>query len=193
MTKPSKEIKQARKEKLLEPSNQTLYRFFNANNELLYVGITNNPFNRFSGHSKDKEWFKEITHSTMEHYPNRLAVDKAETIAIRSEKPKYNKANVDGFERSPDHMKKIRFWKIENHNLLMGIVSNWSKMYDLGKDIQRDSWIVIHSINQAKSLGHKCATCDSILTNKVFVQHFNRQTKQHNKEKELRSLISFNK
>lgn len=189
MTKPSKEVKQARKEKLLEPSNQTLYRFFNAQHELLYVGITNNPFNRFSGHSKDKDWFKEIAYSTFEHYPNRLAVDKAETLAIRAEKPKYNKAKVVGFERSPDHMKKIRFGKIENHNLLMGIVVNWSKIYKLGKDIQQDSWIVIHAINQAKSLGHKCDTCDAILTNKVFVQHFNRQTRLLAKQKEFRNLV----
>jgi predicted GIY-YIG superfamily endonuclease len=108
MTKPSKEVKQARKEKLLEPSNQTLYRFFNAKNELLYVGITNNPFNRFSGHSKDKEWFKEITHSTLEHYPNRLAVDRAETMAIKSEKPKYNRAKNPDYESAVDHYRSLK-------------------------------------------------------------------------------------
>jgi predicted GIY-YIG superfamily endonuclease len=192
MSKPSKETKEARKLKLLEPSNQTLYRFFNAKNELLYVGITNNPFNRFSGHSKDKEWFKEITYSTFEHYPNRLSVDRAETKAIQTENPKYNKAKVKGWERSPDHMRKIRMRKIENHDLLMGIIFNWSKLYNFGKDIQRDSWIVIHSINHAKTLGHRCEICDAILINKAFVQHYNRQTNQDKKQKEMTNLLISN-
>jgi predicted GIY-YIG superfamily endonuclease len=172
MTKPSKEIKQARKEKLLEPSNQTLYRFFNANNELLYVGITNNPFNRFSGHSKDKEWFKEITHSTMEHYPNRLAVDRAETMAIKSEKPKYNRAKVDGFEKAQDHFKKIRYGRIDNHDMLMGIViTNSANCKFLNLSVARDAYYIVNAIKHAKTLGHKCSACDSILKDKRYVQY----------------------
>lgn len=172
MTKPSKEIKAARKEKLLEPSNQTLYRFFNSNNELLYVGITNNPFNRFSGHSKDKNWFSEIAYSTFEHYPNRLAVDKAETAAIKAEKPKYNKAKVDGFEKAQDHFKKIRYGRIEKHEILMGIVitnSNYGKVLNLS--IERDAYIIVNAIKHAKTFGHKCSACDSILQDKRYVQY----------------------
>lgn len=174
MTKPSKEVKQARKEKLLEPSNQTLYRFFNAQHELLYVGITNNPFNRFSGHSKDKDWFKEIAYSTFEHYPNRLAVDKAETRAIKSEKPKYNKAKTDGWERSPDHMRKIRMVKIKDHDMILGIMSPWIQAKGIGKDLEQDCFVVLNAIKHAKTLGHKCAICDQILIHKQFVQHYNR-------------------
>jgi predicted GIY-YIG superfamily endonuclease len=178
MTKPSKETKQARKEKLLEPSNQTLYRFYNQANELLYVGITNNPFNRFSGHSKDKEWFKEISHSTFEHYPNRLLVDKAETAAIKLEKPKYNKAKTDGWERSPDHMRKLRLLKeLPKHEMLYGIIFTNAAALGFGKNIETDCWNVINSIRHAKTLGHKCSICDQILTNKVFMQYFNQYKK----------------
>lgn len=172
MSKPSKQIKQARKEKLLEPSNQTLYRFFNANNELLYVGITNNPFNRFSGHSKDKDWFKEIAYSTFEHYPNRLSVDKAETLAIKSEKPKYNKAKVDGFEKAQDHFKKIRYGRIDKHEMLLGIMYTQSAHGEwLNESMVADSWIIVNAIKLAKSLGHKCSACDSILQDDRYVRY----------------------
>jgi len=172
MSKPSKETREARKLKLLEPSNQTLYRFFNANHELLYVGITNNPFNRFSGHSKDKNWFSEIAYSTFEHYPNRLAVDKAETAAIKSEKPKYNKAKVDGFEKAQDHFKKIRYGRIEKHDMVLGIMVTQSAYGKwLNESMSADSWIIINAIKQAKTLGHKCSACDSILIDDRFVRY----------------------
>ncbi len=172
MSKPSKETKEARKLKLLEPSNQTLYRFFNANHELLYVGITNNPFNRFSGHSKDKNWFNEIAYSTFEHYPNRLAVDKAETAAIKAEKPKYNKAKVDGFEKAQDHFKKIRYGRIDKHEMLLGIMVYQSAYGEwLNESMAADSWIIINAIKHAKTLGHKCSACDSILSDDRFVRY----------------------
>lgn len=172
MSKPSKETKEARKQKLLEPSNQTLYRFFNSKDELLYVGITNNPFNRFSGHSKDKTWFHEIAYSTFEHYPNRLAVDKAETKAIKTEKPKYNKAKVDGFEKAQDHFKKIRYGRIEKHDMLLGIMYHQSASGRyLNTSMVADSWIIVNAIKHAKTLGHKCSACDSILDDDRFVRY----------------------
>lgn len=174
MSKPSKEAKQARKEKSLEPSNQTLYRFFNSDRELLYVGITNNPFNRFTGHSKDKDWFSEIAYATFEHYSSRLEVDRAETAAIKAEKPKYNKAKVDGWERSPDHMRKLRTLKeIKGHEMLYGIIFRNAAALGFGEDIETDCWNVINSIRHAKTLGHKCSVCDQILIHKGFMQHFN--------------------
>lgn len=174
MSKPSREAKAARKEKLLEPSNQTLYRFFNSNHELLYVGITNNPFSRFSGHSKDKSWFHELAYATFTHYPNRHAVDSAETRAIRAEKPKYNKAKTLDWERSPDHMRKIRMGKIKDHDMILGIMLPFIQAKGFGKDMEQDCWVVMNAIKHAKTLGHKCAICDQILIHKQFVQHYNR-------------------
>lgn len=150
---------------------QTLYRFFNKSNELLYVGITSNPFARMSGHASDKHWFAEVTHATFEHYPTRKAVDAAETRAIRSEYPKYNKAKVLGYQRSPDHMKSIRFGKIKNHELLLSFI-NQDSYRSLGSDIEYDSWLVIDSIIKAKQVGHKCTACDAILIHKTFSRHY---------------------
>lgn len=67
-----------------------LYRFYDADDELLYIGITNNPQNRFNSHRTDKSWFKKVIRSTMQHFPTREALAFAEIHAIQSERPKYN-------------------------------------------------------------------------------------------------------
>jgi predicted GIY-YIG superfamily endonuclease len=173
----SKSTKKASKLKSNEPSRQTLYRFFNAQNELLYVGITNNPFNRFSGHSSDKSWFSEISHATLEHYQNRAAVDRAETNAIKSENPKYNIAKVDGWERSPDHMKKIRnrgWHTLPNHETVFGILTQgWVQKYGFGNELETDCYTLFNAIKVAKTMGHKCSGCDAILKHNGFIQRHN--------------------
>jgi predicted GIY-YIG superfamily endonuclease len=171
MTKPNKQIRMARAAKAKEPSNQTLYRFFNANNELLYIGITSNPFSRMAGHSLDKHWFTEVTHATFEHFLSRAAVDAAETRAIRAEFPKYNKAKVLGYQRSPDHMKSIRFGKVKKHDLLLTFIEE-DRYRTFGSDLQYDSWLVIKSIKRAKESGHECEACDAILVHKTFSRHY---------------------
>lgn len=74
------------------PKTEThvLYRFFNEAGELLYVGITKDPFNRFKGHQSEKQWFPEVSRSTMQHFPTRADLIVAEEKAIQEESPKYN-------------------------------------------------------------------------------------------------------
>lgn len=83
---------EARPTQGVDMANDThiLYRFFDKDDVLLYVGITNNPKNRFKGHQKEKSWFNKVTHSTMEHFGSRNELEDAEVRAIQTEKPKYN-------------------------------------------------------------------------------------------------------
>lgn len=67
-----------------------LYRFFDAEDTLLYVGITNSPRTRFNNHRSDKSWFRHVVRSTMEHFGTREALEAAEIRAIQEEKPKHN-------------------------------------------------------------------------------------------------------
>lgn len=152
-------------------ANQTLYRFFGKGNELLYIGITSNALNRISNHASDKPWFSEVTHATFEHFMSRAAVDAAETRAIRAEFPKYNKAKVLGYQRSPDHMKSIRFGRIKKHDLLLTFIQE-DRYRSFGSDLEYDSWLVIKSIKRAKGLGHECKACDAILVHKTFSRHY---------------------
>lgn len=67
-----------------------LYRMFNQDGELLYVGLTNNPKTRFSNHSLAKPWFGEVANITVQTFPTREALAAAEYEAIRDESPRYN-------------------------------------------------------------------------------------------------------
>lgn len=67
-----------------------LYRFFNAEGALLYVGISVNLPSRLSAHINEKEWWHEVVQVTVEMLPDRGAALKAEKLAIGAERPLYN-------------------------------------------------------------------------------------------------------
>lgn len=71
-----------------------LYRFYDADDTLLYIGITNSPTTRFNQHRSDKAWFKKVVRSTMQHFATRSELAIAELDAIRDEKPKHNIAHT---------------------------------------------------------------------------------------------------
>lgn len=70
---------------------QALYRFYDADGELLYIGITSNPGARWKRHAGDKPWWTEVASTTIEHFGTREDVEVAERSAIRAERPKYNR------------------------------------------------------------------------------------------------------
>lgn len=67
-----------------------LYRFWNAEDVLLYVGITCNPAKRLERHKGEKPWWNEIASITMEHFTDRASLREAERAAIETEEPLYN-------------------------------------------------------------------------------------------------------
>lgn len=70
----------------------TLYRYFDSEGRLLYVGITKNQFDRLDAHAKTQSWWHEVAHGTFTHLDSREEALTAETHAIGTEFPKYNKA-----------------------------------------------------------------------------------------------------
>ena len=68
---------------------------FSQTNELLYVGISMNPISRFKSHSGDKDWFIEVSRIDLSNYPTREESLRAEAEAIRTLKPRYNRALAD--------------------------------------------------------------------------------------------------
>lgn len=68
----------------------TLYRYFDTDGRLLYVGISGNNLKRQSQHKKNSEWFSQAATAKFEHFSNRQAALAAEKQAIQTEKPIYN-------------------------------------------------------------------------------------------------------
>lgn len=68
----------------------TLYRFYAADDTLLYVGLTVNPGQRFVDHAHKKQWWSEVAQITLEQHPDHNALVAAERAAIATEKPIHN-------------------------------------------------------------------------------------------------------
>lgn len=68
----------------------TLYRFFDQDEELLYVGISVSPWSRWRQHRHDKPWWCDVATIGLESHPTREAALAAEKVAIQSEHHRYN-------------------------------------------------------------------------------------------------------
>lgn len=80
----------------------TLYRFYDVDDRLLYVGIAMGVNARWAKHSKDKGWWTEVASARIEHLPSRDAALDAEWAAIRDERPIYNVVGNRGPHRRPN-------------------------------------------------------------------------------------------
>lgn len=69
----------------------TLYRFFDDDDNLLYVGCSLTWPTRFAAHQREKEWWGEVVRVTLDHFPTRAIAAEAEVAAIELEGPRYNK------------------------------------------------------------------------------------------------------
>ena len=68
----------------------SLYRHYNSEKKLLYVGVSLNALNRLGQHSDHSHWFNTITNVTIEHFDTRDAALAAEYAAILNEAPLHN-------------------------------------------------------------------------------------------------------
>jgi predicted GIY-YIG superfamily endonuclease len=66
-----------------------LYRFFDAEGGLLYIGITASVPSRISEHSR-KAWCWQAASVTLDWYPSASLARAAERIAIQTEQPRHN-------------------------------------------------------------------------------------------------------
>lgn len=69
-----------------------LYRHFNADNQLLYVGISLSAIHRLSQH-KTSGWHDDIAKVDIIHFNNRTEALDAEKEAIKEENPRFNIAH----------------------------------------------------------------------------------------------------
>tara|TARA_R110000868_G_scaffold94316_2_gene260280 strand:+ start:2477 stop:2971 length:495 start_codon:yes stop_codon:yes gene_type:complete len=76
-----------------------LYRHFDADGALLYVGITNNPQRRLAQHVAGSDWMELIATTETQWFGDRGEALTAEAKAIQSERPKFNKTYTPAADR----------------------------------------------------------------------------------------------
>lgn len=79
-----------------------VYRIFDADDTLIYVGSSTSPTTRVGQHGRTAAWGDEIHYWTSEPHPSRSDAYAAEREVIRDEKPKHNvrRAAASGAEQA---------------------------------------------------------------------------------------------
>lgn len=68
-----------------------LYRFFDREDRLLYVGVSLSAAHRASQHRADKAWWPDVARMDVEHHnADRQSIEALERAAIIAERPLYN-------------------------------------------------------------------------------------------------------
>jgi hypothetical protein len=71
-------------------SETTLYRLFDQDGELLYVGISGRWVRRLASHAARQGWWDDVASVTRQPFPSRSEALEAEAAAIRQERSRYN-------------------------------------------------------------------------------------------------------
>ena len=71
-----------------------LYRHYDLNGVVLYIGISHTPLSRFKSHQIDKEWCYDSVRMDIEWFDTRSEALLAEKLAIINDQPLYNKTHL---------------------------------------------------------------------------------------------------
>lgn len=84
----------------------SLYRFYDADGALLYVGITSRGPYRWQEHEAHRAWWALVASSRVEHFEDRDEAASAERAAIRAEKPLHNVTHLHPAKAQPLPVKR---------------------------------------------------------------------------------------
>lgn len=78
-----------------EPAERTaLYRLYDTDGRLAYVGIAKDPAGRWKQHARYSEWWPKVTNKAVTWFDSRDGAEHAEKAAIKTEGPLYNRTHV---------------------------------------------------------------------------------------------------
>lgn len=146
-------------------SNQpyVLYRFFGADETLLYIGITSDPGQRVQQHAATKNWWGEVLTILMEHHPDRESLLLAERDAIIAEGPRYNIVHNGGMRASRESIPA-------QGRVFDGLVGRFfSNGYVFGQVVGRESQFLVAQIHLGgMKLGDQILVAPADMTNWTF-------------------------
>lgn len=75
---------------LVSPSECGVYRFYDGHGDLLYVGISWNPFRRWGRHRRATSWFGQAALAVVDVYRSEREALRIEREWIRNASPTWN-------------------------------------------------------------------------------------------------------
>lgn len=92
---PSRELATDEESPRLVPVT-ALYRFYDQDEQLLYIGITGQPRERWPAHRRKAKWWFLAAFVAVEIHPTEWQALDAERAAIKAENPQCNKRSKEG-------------------------------------------------------------------------------------------------
>lgn len=90
-----------------------VYRAYDKDGALLYVGLTCDLANRLAQHKQSSSWFSEMARLSVQHFGTRREAARVEAQAIRDERPRYNV--VTAADRRPVSLRvQGSYWAMAN-------------------------------------------------------------------------------
>jgi len=112
-----------------DSNDLVLYRFFDADGQLLYIGKSVNAWSRFTAHRYRSAFYPEATSVELQRgFSTDAELTAAETAAIRREKPRYNITHGNGQRADSLKRRAVPINKREHRN---GVVT-YEFRFDVG-------------------------------------------------------------
>lgn len=119
---------------------QNLYRHYDADGVLLYVGVSLSAIVRLAQHRSASHWFSEIARIEIKQYPTRESVLLAERKAIFEENPRHNLMRPTSAEVKREEKRMSRSEASREH--LLKRVTQFNPVYS------------IHEVSEVTGMAH---------------------------------------
>lgn len=156
-------------------TEQILYRFYDENDQLIYVGITHTWYQRFHQHEKNSGWFSEAVKVTFERFPDRESVEQAELEIIQRERPAHNKYANPDYESTSAHGQKIRSWVFNRyiddaHKPMADFVDTARDKFKWPRKSAKYAaliWFVAYA-SAKRDTGFECRNCEAYTSHRSY-------------------------
>jgi predicted GIY-YIG superfamily endonuclease len=118
-----------------------VYRAFDAEGLLLYVGCTKNVATRLVQHRSQSTWTPYLDHYTSEFYPDRESALAAEAEAIRTERPFFN--------CQPEQTAMLQMNRVKAKQAVDRMLESFGIQYDRWDDRPEEWWTAWHAARTA--------------------------------------------
>ena len=158
---------------------QYLYRAYDGDDTLLYVGVSGKWSERLHSHEKNSEWMEQTDYVSIERFSDRDSVLAAERTAITKERPLFNKDFNVAYEKPMDHLQKLKFFiyrDVPVDELHAELVSDAKRVLRetfpqsfVGRQSRYIAWAIISFLMHSQSV-LDCRNCHAIQNHKQFVK-----------------------
>jgi hypothetical protein len=163
-----------------------VYRFYDADNRLLYVGVTENWPARFHEHAKKAAWYKHARRIDLKPFDSREEALAEELRAIHDEDPLWN-INGSAKASATEHYKQVVEWarewaetgkEVKYHEFVVPEIGHEMRFPELPDSFYPKEWVghrklyarAFRGIVWAlKDFGHiRCETCIRAATHRTI-------------------------